>query len=595
MDFHDTRYYPEDKSKIFDQKKQMKTNDHMSLTLNKTYPRKYISSDFQPKDRDGLLKIYEELVSYPIESKSKFLEFLEFWSELACVVDEAGSLAYVRMTCDTKDKEADSEYGHLIQNIYPLCHEYEDKVKKKFLSSSFLDEIDPEYYGLFIKQTKTEDAIYKKDNIELFTKDSMLCQEFQKITGAWMVDFDGKRQTTMQMQVYQENPDRKIRESAYRARVDVHMQDVPKLENLYDEMLEVRQKIAKNAGFENYRDYKFTANARFDYSPDDCLRFHDAIEETIVPLLVEWNQEKCSKLGISSLRPWDLYVDPDAKGIVKAFETEEEFCDKVQKIFSDVHPKTGEYFRYMREQKLLDLSSREGKAPGGYMTELSERRVPFIFMNAVGTKRDVDTLLHEGGHSIHAFQAREQVLKSYRSSPLEFAEVASMSMELLGRPYFHYVYNSEDLERVRKEQLIKIVEFFPFMSMIDSFQHWVYTTKDAGREARGKKWQELNKRFQPYLDMSGMEEIEKTRWQYSHVYTVPFYYIEYGIAQVGALQVWKNSLENSKKAVDDYLAGLALGGSKPLPELFKAANISFSMDKSILGKLVSLIKEEVRK
>lgn len=565
----------------------------MSLTLKKKYPRKYIQPEFSPKDKESLQSIYNSLIEYPVSTEKKYLEFIEFWSELSCIVDEAGSIAYVNMTCDTKNKEAESEYLHLVENIFPICHENEDKVKKKFLGSEFLNKIDPSYYGLFIKQTVADDAIYRQENIELFTKDSILCQNYQKITGSWMVEFDGKRQTSQQIQVYQENPDRSIRESAYRARVEVHMEDVPKLEDLYDEMLVVRKQIATNAGFKNYRDYKFVANARFDYTPEDCLRFHDAIEESLVPLLVEWNQEKCKKLNISSLRPWDLYVDPDAKGVIKAFDTEEEFCDKVEKIFENVHPKTGEYFKYMRENKLLDLSSREGKAPGGYMTELSERRVPFIFMNAVGTKRDVDTLLHEGGHSIHAFQARDQVLKSYRSSPLEFAEVASMSMELLGRPYFQYVYKPEDIERVKREQLIKIVEFFPFMSMIDSFQHWVYTTEDNGREARGKKWQELNRRFQPYLDMSGMDEIEKTRWQYSHVYTVPFYYIEYGIAQVGALQVWRNSLKNEKKAVEDYLSGLSLGGSKPLPELFQAANISFSMDKSILKELVSIIKEQV--
>jgi oligoendopeptidase F len=565
----------------------------MSLTLKKNYPRKYIQPEFSPQDKESLQSVYNSLIEYPISTEKEYLEFIEFWSELSCVVDEAGSIAYVNMTCDTKNKEAESKYLHLVENIFPICHENEDKIKKKFLGSDYLNKIDPSYYGLFIKQTVADDAIYRQENIELFTKDSILCQNYQKITGSWMVEFEGKRQTSQQIQVYQENPDRSIRESAYRARVAVHMEDVPKLEDLYDEMLIVRKQIATNAGFKNYRDYKFVANARFDYTPEDCLRFHDAIEESLVPLLVEWNQEKCKKLNISSLRPWDLYVDPDAKGVIKAFDTEEEFCDKVEKIFENVHPKTGEYFKYMRENKLLDLSSREGKAPGGYMTELSERRVPFIFMNAVGTKRDVDTLLHEGGHSIHAFQARDQVLKSYRSSPLEFAEVASMSMELLGRPYFQYVYKPEDIERVKREQLIKIVEFFPFMSMIDSFQHWVYTTEDNGREARGKKWQELNRRFQPYLDMSGMDEIEKTRWQYSHVYTVPFYYIEYGIAQVGALQVWRNSLKNEKKAVEDYLSGLSLGGSKPLPELFQAANISFSMDKSTLKELVSIIKEQV--
>jgi oligoendopeptidase F len=320
---------------------------------------------------------------------------------------------------------------------------------------------------------------------------------------------------------------------------------------------------------------------------------HDSIAETLVPLISEWTKEKCKKLGITSLRPWDLYVDPDGYGIIKAFDSEKELCDKTEKIFSALNPIIGGYFQYMREHKLLDLSSREGKAPGGYMTELSEKRVPFIFMNAVGSKRDVDTLLHEAGHSFHAFQARDQFLKSYRSSPLEFAEVASMSMELLGRPYFHNVYKKEEITRVKREQLIKIVEFFPFMSMIDSFQHWVYTTEDNGREARGKKWQELNRRFQPFLDMSGLDRIEKTRWQYPHVYTSPFYYIEYGIAQLGALQFWRNSLVNEKEAIEYYLKALSLGGSVPLPKLFESGNISFVMDKKSLQDLVNLIKKEI--
>jgi oligoendopeptidase F len=396
------------------------------------------------------------------------------------------------------------------------------------------------------------------------------------------------------MQIYQENPNREIREKSYLARVQVHLDDADKLDDLFDEMLQVRSKIAKNAGFSNYRDYIFSAKYRFDYTPDDCLRFHDAIAETIVPLISEWVVEKKKKLNIDTYRPWDLYIDPDSKGVIKAFENEEEFCEKVGKIFHSVSPVVGSYFDYMRQNKLLDLVSREGKAPGGYMIDLGERRVPFIFMNAVGTKRDVDTLLHEGGHSFHAFEARDQSLKFYRSSPLEFAEVASMSMELLGRPYFDFVYKKEDLKAVRREQLVKIVEFFPFMSMIDSFQHWVYTTEKNGRVERGLKWQELNKKFQPFLDMQGLDRIEKTRWQYPHVFTVPFYYIEYGIAQIGALQVWKNSLVNPEKAVSDYLNALSFGGSIPLPKLFEKANIRFSMDKKMLAELVETIKKEIQ-
>lgn len=564
-----------------------------TFKIDRKYNRQFISNTFNPKNSNELELEYNKLLEKDISAPSGLQIFIEQWSELATIFDEAGALAYVNMTVDTKNKTYEEEYMHLLDNIYPICEKYENLLKEKFLASPALNELDQDYYSLFIKHTKSEKEIFRSENIELFTKDAKLSQNYQKITGGWMVDYEGQKYTVQQMAIFQENPDRNIREKSYRARVEVHLKDKDQLNDLYDEMLEVRTRIAKNAGFSNYRDYAFVQKGRFDYTPDDCLKMHDAIAETLVPLLTEWTKEKCGKLNIPSLRPWDLYVDPDSKGLIKAFETEQELCEKTQKVFSSLHPKIGNYFQYMRSNKLLDLSSREGKAPGGYMTDLSERRVPFIFMNAVGTKRDIETILHEGGHSFHSFEARDQSLKSYRSSPLEFAEVASMSMELLGRPYFHYIYNEEDIKRVKKEQLTKIIEFFPFMSMIDSFQHWVYTTEKNDRDARGAKWQELNKKFQPFLDMSGLEEIEKTRWQYPHVYTSPFYYIEYGIAQLGALQVWRNSLSDESKALELYLNGLSLGGSRALPELFSAAGIKFSMDRKTLQELVEIIKTEI--
>lgn len=561
--------------------------------IHKVYDRKFLEKDFNPRNVDLLESAYKTLLASSINSKSEMENFLDHWSELGAIIDEAGAIAYVDMTVDTKNPEYEKTYLHLVENIYPICDKYENLLKEKFLSSEFINQIDSEYYSLFIKRTKSEKEIFREENTNLFTEDAKLSQTYQKITGSWMCEYEGKKYTVQQLAIFQENENREIREKTYHIRVAEHLKDRDKLEDLYDEMLKVRTKIATNAGFKNYRDYAFVMKGRFDYTADDCMKLHDSIEESIVPLLVEWNKEKCSKLGISSLRPWDLYVDPDKGGIIKAFETEEELVDKVENVFLNMNDLTGEYFRYMKHNQLLDLYSREGKAPGGYMTDLSEKRVPYIFMNAVGSKRDVDTLLHEAGHSFHSFQAREQILKSYRSSPLEFAEVASMSMELLGRKYFHYVYKKEDVERVKKEQLVKIIEFFPFMSMIDSFQHWVYTTKENDRVARGKKWRELNSRFQPYLDMTGLDEILESRWQYPHVYTSPFYYIEYGIAQLGALMVWKNSLKDEKQAIKDYLCALSLGGSVGLPKLFEACNIQFSMDKKSLQELVDLIKKEL--
>lgn len=561
--------------------------------IHKDYERVFLDTAFLPKEAVQLDAAYKVLLDKTISDKSSLENFLMHWSELNSIVDEASSIAYVNMTRDTKNAEYEKSYMQMVEEIYPLCDNYENLLKEKFLSSDFINQLDPDYYKLFIKRTKSEKDIFRTENTDLFVQDAKLSQSYQKITGSWMVTYEEKPYTIQQISVFQENLDRQIREKTYHIRVEPHLKDKDKLDDIFDEMLLVRNKIALNSGFANYRDYAFVSKGRFDYTPDDCLRMHDAIEETIVPILNEWSKEKCKKLSIDSLRPYDLYVDPDSSGAIKAFESEEELVDKVENIFLNLNDLTGEYFRYMKKNLLLDLSSREGKAPGGYMTELSEKRVPFIFMNAVGSKRDVDTLLHEAGHSFHAFQARDQILKSYRSSPLEFAEVASMSMELLGRKYFHFIYSEEDIEKVKREQLKKIIEFFPFMSMIDSFQHWVYTAKDNDRVARGKKWRELNSRFQPYLDMTGLDAILESRWQYPHVFTSPFYYIEYGIAQIGALMVWKNSLTDEKKAMKDYLKALSLGGSVSLPELFQACNIQFVMDKKSLQELLDLIKQEL--
>lgn len=566
----------------------------MYTDLTKTWQRKFVPAQFSPESKDDVEKEFNSLLNSDVGTHKSLVKYLDHWSELMAVIEEAMSRAYVNMTIDTKNTEDEKKYMHIIEHIMPVMEDYLHKLKIKLFASPAVDMLDKDYYALFLKSAKTDTEIFKVENIPFFVEDTKLSQKYQKISGAWMVEFEGKKYTVQQMALFQEEQNRDLRERAYRAKTEVHMKDVPVLEDLYDAMLINRKKIAVGAGLSDYREYMFKAKHRFDYTPDDCLRFHDAIAEVIVPVLSEWMKVKTEKLKIGAIRPWDIYVDPDGHGVIKAFADDTELCSKVSRVFNNMDKNLGGYFDFMQKNQLLDLGSREGKAPGGYMTDLSERRVPFIFMNAVGSRRDVDTLLHEMGHSIHAFQAREQVLSVYRTSPLEFAEVASMSMELLARKYFDIIYTPEQIEIVKKDQLKKILEFFPFMSMIDSFQHWVYTNSVNGRIERGDKWQELAKRFQPFLDMSGMDDIARTRWQYPHIYTVPFYYIEYGIAQIGALQVWHNSLKiGEKHAINKYLEALQLGGSKPLPELFKTADINFAMDKKTLQELVNLIREEV--
>lgn len=567
----------------------------ITTSLGNKYPRNFIPAGFDPAVREDVEKALKNLTEKSIHLKSDIVPFIEHWSELYSIIHEAVSSAYVDMTCDTKNAEYEKKYLHLIENIIPVAEEYAQKLKQKLLASDGVALLPKDYYGIFLKSIKTETEIFREENLPLFVEDSRLSQKYQKISGAWMVEFEGKKYTMQQMAMFQESSDRITRKKAWLAKSEVSFADADRLDNLYDEMLVTRNRIAKNAGFKSYRDFMFKEKLRFDYTPDDCFSFHDAIEETIVPLLSDWMKEKAAKLGVETIRPWDIYADENGHGEIRAFENDAELIEKLQKVFHKVHNGAGNYFDYMVQNKLLDLPSREGKAPGGYMTELAERRVPFIFMNAVGTRRDVDTLLHEMGHAIHAFQARDHIVSSYRSSPLEFAEVASMSMELLGRKYFNHIYTPEQIEIVKTDQLKKIIEFFPFMAMIDAFQHWVYTTDNPDTIARGDKWLELAHRFQPYIDYSGLENYNRVRWQYPHVFTVPFYYIEYGIAQVGALQVWKNSLQNEKTAIQDYLHALALGGSKSLPELFTAAGIRFAMDKNTLQELVDLVRAETVK
>ncbi|HMZ60004.1 MAG TPA: M3 family metallopeptidase, partial [Leptospiraceae bacterium] len=320
--------------------------ENYSEETGKKYERKFFSKTFDPRNREELEKEYIEFLKEDVQTKEGLERFTEKWSELAAIVDEAGSLSYVGMTSDTKNEKAEKDYLHLVENIFPLCQVYEDRVKEKFLSSPALNQLNSEYYALFIKQVRSEKEIYREENISLHTKDSLLAQNYQKITGAWMAEFEGKRRTMQEINVFLESPDRDLRERAYRTRVGVHLQDAENLENLFDEMLSTRAKIASNAGFSNYRDYKFVAGGRFDYTPSDCLRFHDAISETIVPLLSEWTKEKCNKLGISSLRPWDISADPEAKEQIRAFSSEEEFLEKTGKVFDSIHPRLGNYFQF---------------------------------------------------------------------------------------------------------------------------------------------------------------------------------------------------------------------------------------------------------
>jgi oligoendopeptidase F len=393
---------------------------------------------------------------------------------------------------------------------------------------------------------------------------------------------------------YLEEPDRAVRREAWERVAQRRLREKEKFEDIFDQLVRLRQQIALNAGFENYRDYAFKLRGRFDYTPEDCVAFHDAIESEVVPLLKYLQPRRREQLQLDALRPWDLAVDPSNRPALRPFETVDQLLDGAQTVFDQVDHELAAEFRMMRDKKVLDLANRKGKAPGGYQSTLGEARMPFIFMNAVGMQRDVETLLHEAGHAFHSLAAQHEDVYEYRHGPVEFCEVASMAMELLGGEYIEAYYDAENARRARIKHLHGIVDVFPWIATVDAFQHWIYTHPDHTRDQRARAWVDLVDRFGGDVDWSGYEEAKQYAWHRQlHVFLYPFYYVEYGIAQLGALQVWANSRKDRAAALKQYRDGLALGGSRPLPELFETAGCRFDFSADTVRPLAKMLRDEL--
>jgi len=432
--------------------------------------------------------------------------------------------------------------------------------------------------------------------VPLETEEAILSQQYQKLSGSLTVHFRGEEKTLVQMGRYLEEPDRPLRQEAWELVANRRLQEADKFDDILDQQIKLRSQIASQAGFGNYRDYAFRRLGRFDYTPEDCAKFHEAVEKEIVPIMRELQAQRRAQLKLDKLRPWDLSVDPLNRPPLKPFGQIDEMVSRTQKIFNRLDGELAGGFQQMQDLKLLDLDNRKGKAPGGYQSTLSESRLPFIFMNAVGLQRDVETILHEAGHAFHALATREEDLYAYRGAPIEFCEVASMSMELLGNEFIEEFYSSDDSKRARRVHLEGVVGVFPWIATVDAFQHWIYTHPSHSREERRQAWLGLMDRFGGTVDWSGFEKARANLWHRQlHIFLHPFYYIEYGIAQLGALQVWSNSKRDKAKALGDYKMSLALGGSRPLPELFSAAGCQFEFSRKTIEPLAKVLREELGK
>lgn len=542
----------------------------------KTFERCYLSADADLGRPEVVESYYRELESRTVGSPAALEQWLGDWSELDSWLDEAGSVRYVEMTCHTDDAAIEERYLSFIEEIEPLSRVWEHKLDKKLLGSSHRGGLSRERYEILWRQIEARTQLFREENIPLHTEDEKLRQQYQKIVGGMTIVHDGKEMTMQQMGRHLESPDRSVRETVWRKIADKWAEAREEVEGIFDEMIRVRHRIGVNAGFANYRDFMFKEMQRFDYTPADCDAFANSIGEIVVPAARQLAEARQRQLGVDKLRPWDMAVDPLGQDPLSPFEGADQLVSGCETIFDRVDPLFGEQFRRMKRDELLDLESRKGKAPGGYMNTYQGRRVPFIFMNAVGTQRDVETLLHEGGHAFHSFSASHEPLVELREAPIEFSEVASMAMELLSLPWLNAFYNEADHKRAQADHLDGIVRFFPYMATIDQLQHWAYTKPGHSRDQRRAHWRSLIERFSGWVDYSGLEDVRDFDWhRKQHPFTVPFYYVEYGIAQLGALGVWLNSQRDYQGAVQMYRNGLSLGGTKPLPALFQAAGVKF--------------------
>jgi oligoendopeptidase F len=525
-----------------------------------------------------------------------FEQWLLDSGELSAALDEEGSRRYIAMTCHTDNPPAEAAYLHFVENIEPKLKPRQFNLAKLFLEHPLRSKLPKERYFVFDRNTQLQVELFRPENVPLETEEAKLSQQYQKLIGSLTVQFRGQERTLVQMGRYLEEPDRSLRREAWELMANRRLQEAEQIESIFERLLKLREQIAANAGFSDYLSYAFRARGRFDYTPEDCLKFHKAIEDVLMPVLRRLQAERRKKLGLEQLRPWDLAVDPTNKPPLRPFDKVETLVANTQDIFANLDTKMGRDFQLMRDNRLLDLDNRKGKAPGGYQSTLAESRLPFIFMNAVGIQRDVETILHEAGHAFHALATRDEDLHSYRSAPIEFCEVASMSMELLGNEFIEKFYAPDNARRARQEHLEGIVEIFPWIATVDAFQHWIYSHPGHARAERQKAWLDLMDRFGGDVDWSGYTNARVNLWHRQlHIFIHPFYYVEYGIAQLGALQVWANSKRDKAKALEDYHRALALGGSRPLPELFQAAGCRFDFSGQTVEPLMKLVSDELKK
>lgn len=560
--------------------------------------RNFVKTDLNIDSFEDIKPYFDDLKGRDLTKSKAIWKWLLDRSELESVLGEDVAWRYIKMNCNTADKALAEHFNTFITEIEPKISIISNQLDKKFFSDDVIALIDRAKLYTVIRELKKDIEIFCEDNVPIEAEMQQKEQEYGVISSKMLINYNKKEITLQQAANFLKENDRTVREDVYNLINARRILDSEKLNILLSDLIQLRHKIALNAGFDNFRDYKFKSLGRFDYGVDDCRQFHTAIAESVKPLIDELHIQRKSKLSLNKLRPWDLDVDEDNKPPLKPFTNVDELIKKSTFVFRDLELEFGMYLNEMKNMGYLDLDSRKNKAPGGFNYPLHESNVPFIYMNATGNLRDVVTMMHEGGHAVHAFLCADLELVNFKDTPAEIAELASMSMELMTMDYWHYFFEDEkELKRAKRLHLEDVLTVLPWVATVDKFQHFLYKNPNHTIAERTEAWLKISNEFSSnVIDYSGLEKFKENMWQKQlHIFEVPFYYIEYGIAQLGAIAVWKNYKENKRQALDNFKEALKMGYSSPIPHVYKKAGIEFDFSKKYIKELMDFVKEELNK
>jgi len=570
---------------------------HLSADIKKI-ERHFLPNNFTVTSWEAVEPYFKNLLDRTIDSADDLQHWLKDMSELEAVVSEDACWRQIKMTCDTTDRSLEEAFTYFCMEIQPKIQPYADALNKKLIASPFTKQLDQQKFFTYLRSVKKSIDLFREENIPLQAELSVMQQQYGAIAGKMTVEVSGQEYTLQQASKFLHHHDRSLREEVYKKIQERRWQDRDAMNELYSSLIAKRHQVALNAGYKNYRDYKFVELGRFDYTKEDCFQFHEAVKLHVLPLVEKIYQQKKEKLALDVLRPWDTEAEPLGVEPLKPFTTGKELLDKSIQCFEELNAFFADCLKKMNELKHFDLESRKGKAPGGYNCPLAESGAPFIFMNAAGQMDDVTTMVHEGGHAIHSFLSHNLELSAFKEYPMEIAEVASMTMELFSMDHWESFFdNAEDLKRAKEHQLERTITIFPWIATIDKFQHWVYENPTHTIEERKEKWMEILNEFSTNsIDFTGLEQYRTIAWQRQlHLFEVPFYYIEYGIAQLGAIGLWMQYKQDKQKAISNYINALSLGGTKTLPELYAAAGLKLDLSPKHIKTLMEFVKDEMEK